>query len=53
MKNQTQKVKVITYRPAYPNAKDARYYIDRAVDIALTIVTAVGAVTAMFFLFLL
>ena len=53
MKKQTKKGNIITYCPTYPNAKDAQYYIDKAVDFTLTIITAVGAVTAMFFLFML
>ena len=53
MKKQTNKGNIITYCPTYPNEKDARYYIDKAVDFMLTVITAVGAVTAMFFLFLL
>ena len=39
--------------PFCPNAKDKQYYIDKAIDYALTFVTSVGTVTALLFLALL
>ena len=35
--------------PFCPNAKDKRYYIDKFVDGALTVATAMGAVVIMLF----
>ena len=43
----------IIHYPVYPNAADYRYYIDKAVNGILTLATAVGAVTALIFLFTL
>ena len=37
-------------QPAYPNAADNRYYLDRLTDIILTAATACGAVTIVAFL---
>ncbi len=53
MKKYERKGNIIVFRPAYPNAKDARYYWDKAVDTVLAVVTGVGAVSAMLFLFTL
>ena len=36
--------------PAYPNAADTKYLIDRLVDYALTFATAAGIVSVVFFL---
>lgn len=40
-------------RPAYPNAADHKIYLHKLVDGALTMVTAVGTVTALIFLIML
>ena len=36
--------------PAYPNAADSRYFLEKAVNIALAIVSGAGFVFAMIFL---
>lgn len=38
------------YRHSYPNAADAAYFLSRAVDGTLAVVTVFGAVTAFLFL---
>lgn len=38
------------HRRPYPNAADAAYFLSRAVDGVLAIVTVFGAVTAILFL---
>ncbi|MBO5129386.1 MAG: hypothetical protein J6B95_03455 [Oscillospiraceae bacterium] len=38
------------YRRPYPNAADPHYYIDKAVDTVLAVVTGLGTVSAMLFL---
>lgn len=58
MKTQTKQTKVIPFpskkAPVYPNAADKSYYIQKAIDYALTTVTSAGIVTALtFILFLL
>ena len=49
--------KVIPYHPvrvyAYPNAKNRRYYFDKAVDFALATITSAGVLTALLFLLML
>jgi hypothetical protein len=45
-------LKIIQY-PVYPNAADFRYYLNKAVIGILTLATAIGAVTALIFLFTL
>ncbi len=52
MKKQAKK-NVIPFRPAYPYAKDARYYLDKIVDWTLAGITSVGAIMALAFMFLL
>ena len=37
----------------YPNSTDRKYRLDRMVDLALTCVTCLGAITTMIFLALL
>lgn len=39
--------------PAYPNAADRQYYIEKLLDGALAIATAVGAVVVLIFLLML
>ena len=50
-------VKVIHYYPvkgyAYPNQKTRRYYMDKFVDCALTVITSAGVITALLFLTML
>ena len=36
--------------PAYPNAADSRYLLEKAVDIATAILSGIGIVFAMVFL---
>ena len=38
------------YRRPYPNAAEPRYYIDKAIDAVLAVVTGLGTVSAMLFL---
>ena len=47
-----KKIKGIHY-PAYPNAADLRYYLEKAVDGVLTVATAVGTVCVLMFLLFL
>jgi len=39
--------------PAYPNAADRKYLIDRLIDYALTLATATGIVSVIFFMILI
>lgn len=41
---------VYTYRRPYPNAADPRYFVKKIVDGLLSVVTALGALTILFFL---
>lgn len=41
---------VCTYRRPYPNAADPRYFARKIVDGILSVVTALGALTVLFFL---
>ena len=45
------RAKVIPFRrrkaPAYPNAAEAKYYLDKTLDYVLTAVTSAGIVTAL------
>ncbi len=41
------------YRRPYPNAADPQYFIDRLVDGALSVATALGSITVFFFLVIL
>ena len=41
---------VCTYRLTYPNAADPRYFARKIVDGILSVVTALGALTILFFL---
>lgn len=53
-RNQKQR-KVIPFPkqcPAYPNAADRKYLIDRLIDYALTLTTATGIVSIIFFMIL-
>ena len=49
--------KVIRYSrrrcPGYPNAAERSYYINKALDYAISLVGAAGAVSALLFLFVL
>lgn len=38
------------YRRPYPNAADPSYYIDKAIDAVLAVVTGMGTVSALLFL---
>lgn len=40
-------------RPAYPNAADRRYYLQKLLDGVLALATVVGGLTALVFLLLL
>ena len=54
MKTVTYHQKVIPYRsrkaPAYPNAAERRYVLEKALDWALAAATSAGVVTALLFL---
>lgn len=39
--------------PAYPNAADREYFLEKLLDGALTVATAVGAVLVLVFLLML
>lgn len=39
--------------PAYPNAADRQYFLERLLDGALAVATAVGAVVVLVFLLML
>lgn len=39
-----------TYQPAYPNAADASYFTNRALNALTVIVSSLGFVSAMLFL---
>ena len=49
--------KIIRFRdrrgPAYPNAAERRYYINKALDYTISLVGAAGAVSALLLLFVL
>ncbi|MBQ7801566.1 MAG: hypothetical protein IJ375_04510 [Oscillospiraceae bacterium] len=38
------------YRRAYPNAADPSYFVNKAIDTMLAVVTGMGSVTALLFL---
>lgn len=52
MKTATAKSMIRT-APAYPNAASRRYFLNKILDGALAVATAVGIITALLFLFLI
>ncbi len=38
------------YHPAYPNAAEPRYFLEKVVDILLAAATCMGCITIFFFL---
>ncbi len=48
----TASKKILSFRrrPAYPNAAEARYYLNKALDFALATATTLGTVTIFMFL---
>lgn len=48
-KHSTRKIIPYSRSKSYPNAADKRYYLEKAVDYALTAATGIGTVTIFLF----